>query len=193
MPKVAVVVIDVQEGILAGISRRRPEETERALDACVWRISELLKRARAAKVPVIYVQHEGGVGHRLEPGSAGFPIREEIQPKRGEVIVHKKFCDSFFETSLLDELKKLGAEQLVIAGCMTQYCIDTSTRRAVSVGFDVTLVADGHMCGDTRTLTFDQIIAHHNALLDGFDAGGKSVTVKPAAEIDFANASVATS
>ena len=193
MSRTALVVIDVQEGILAGISRRRPEETEKALDACVWRIAALIERARGANWPVIYVQHDGEPGHRLEPGSAGYPIREEIQPKRGDVVVRKRFCDSFCETSLNDELKKIGAEHLVIAGCMTQYCIDTSVRRAVSVGFDVTLVADGHMCGDTKTLTFEQIIAHHNATLNGFNAGGKEVRVKPAGEIVFASENAAAS
>jgi len=185
-------LIDVQEGILTGISGLREVETEMALDACVWRISELIKSARAAKVPVIYVQHAGGPGHRLEPGSPGYPIREEIQPRRGDLVIRKKFCDSFFKTKLLDELKEIAAEHLVIAGCMTQYCVDTSVRRSVSLGFDVTLVSDGHMTADANGLSFEQIIAHHNALLDEFDAGEKMVRVKRAAEIDFANATVAT-
>src|SRR5581483_208117 len=97
MSKTAVVVIDVQEGILAGIAGHREAEAERALDAMVWRIHDLLRRARAAGAPVIYVQHEGGVGHRLEPGVAGYPIREEIAMKRGDLLIHKKFCDSFYE------------------------------------------------------------------------------------------------
>ncbi len=192
MPKTAVVVIDVQEGILTGISGRREAETEQALDACVWRIADVVQRAREAKVPVIYVQHEGGVGHRLEPGTAGYPIREEIQPKRADLVIGKKYCDSFFETRLSEELQRLGAEHLVIAGCMTQYCIDTSVRRAVSLGFNVTLVADGHMTADSNGLRFEQIIAHHNAILDEFDAGEKMVRVRPSAQIDFLNASVAT-
>jgi nicotinamidase-related amidase len=185
MAKQALVIIDVQEGILTGRAGRRPEETEKALDAMVWRISALLKRARRAGVPVVYVQHEGAPGHRLEPGSAGYPIREEIAARRGEVTVHKRFCDAFFETTLQEELQKLGAEHLVVCGCITQYCIDTSVRRAVSLGFDVTLVADGHMTADSDGLRFEQIIAHHNLLLDGFDAGTHVVNVIPATEIQF--------
>lgn len=185
MSKTALVIIDVQEGILAGIAGRRVEESEKAYDDVVWRIADLLKRARAAQVPVIYVQHEGSVGHRLEPGSAGFPIREEIAPKRGEIVVLKRFCDSFCETNLQSELNKLGAENLLIAGCMTQYCVDTSVRRAVSSGFSVTLVKDGHMTTDSGGLTFEQIISHHNRLLNGLDAGTHVVTVKPTAEIFF--------
>jgi nicotinamidase-related amidase len=185
MAKTALVIIDVQEGILAGIAGTRAGETEQALDAMVWRIAALLKRARAAGVPVIYVQHEGSPGHRLEPGSAGYPIREEIAARRGDVTIHKRFCDAFFETTLQSELQKLGVERLVVAGCMTQFCIDTSARRAVSLGYDVALVADGHMTADSGGLTFEQIIAHHNALLDDFDAGTHGVRVLPAAEIPF--------
>jgi len=46
---------------------------------------------------------------------------------------------------------------------MTQYCVGTSVRRAVSLGYDVTLAEDGHLTADSESLTFDQIIAHHNA------------------------------
>ncbi|HEY3928454.1 MAG TPA: isochorismatase family protein [Candidatus Koribacter sp.] len=187
MSKTAVVVIDVQEGILSGISGARAEEAEKALDAMVWRIHDLLKRARVAQVPVIYVQHEGEIGHRLEPGSAGYPIREEISMKRGDFLIHTKYCDSFHETALQSALEKLAVDHLIICGCMTQYCVDTSVRRAVSLGYNVTLVKDGHMTADFGGLTFQQIIFHHNRLLDGFDAGAHAVKVVEAAEIQFGN------
>jgi hypothetical protein len=49
----------------------------------------------------------------------------------------------------------------------------------------VTLVADAHTTTDTESLTAEQIIAHHNSLLDGFDAGEHSIGVRPANEIEF--------
>lgn len=55
----------------------------------------------------------------------------------------------------------------------------------MSLGYDVTLIADGHMTGDTATFTFSEIIAHHNETLDGFDAGKATVEIRPAAEIEF--------
>jgi len=66
---------------------------------------------------------------------------------------------------------------------MTQYCVGTSVRRAVSLGYDVTLAEDGHLTADSESLTFDQIIAHHKVLLDGFDAGKHSVRVEPFKQI----------
>jgi nicotinamidase-related amidase len=38
---------------------------------------------------------------------------------------------------------------------MTQYCVDTTVRRAVSLGYEVTLVGDGHMTADSDALTFE--------------------------------------
>jgi nicotinamidase-related amidase len=181
----ALVVIDVQRGILdiPGLARKR--EIDQALDQTVFRIGALLERARAARLPVVYVQHDGAPGHRLEPNTTGWPIRTEIAPLPGEPIIHKRACDAFFETRLQEELATRNVKQLVIVGCMTEYCIDTTVRRAVSLGFDVLLAADGHTTADTRDLRFEQIIAHHNALLDGFDAGEHAVRVCASPEISF--------
>ncbi len=181
----ALVVIDVQRGILDIPGLARKKEIDQALDETVLRIRSLADRARRARVPVLYVQHNGGPGHRLEPGTPGWTIREEIAPLPGEPVISKRACDAFFETRLQEELAARKIKQLVIAGCMTQYCIDTSVRRAMSLGFDVLLAADGHATADTPTLRFEQIIAHHNALLDGFDAGEHEVRVVPASDLNF--------
>lgn len=181
----ALIVIDVQRGILDLPQLQRKQETAKALDKTVTRIASLIARARAASVPVIYVLHDGGKGHRLEPNTPGWQLRPEIAPHREEPVIHKRACDAFFETSLEAELSARGIRRPIFAGCMTQYCIDTTVRRAVSLGFDVVLVADGHMTADAGSLRFEQIIAHHNALLDGFDAGEHEVRVMPSSEITF--------
>jgi nicotinamidase-related amidase len=150
-----------------------------ALDDLVGRLARLIERARTASVPVLFVQHDGSAGHRLERDLPGWRIRPELIPARDEPVIHKTACDAFFATTLASELESRKVGKLIVAGCMTQYCVDTSVRRAVSLGYDVTLAADGHLTVDSGALTFDQIIAHHNALLDGFDAGDHSVRVEP--------------
>ncbi|MGO7690285.1 isochorismatase family protein, partial [Rhizobium ruizarguesonis] len=89
-------------------------------------------------------------------------------PRQAEVVVRKKIADSFFETDLGERLGERSVTHLVFGGCMSQFCVDTTVRRAVSLGYDVTLIADGHMTGDTATFTSSEIIAHHNETLDGF-------------------------
>ncbi len=185
MANKAVVVIDVQNAILEIPNIKRPAETRVAFDRLVARIADFLERARSRHVPVLFVQHDGGAGHRLEKGLSGWQIRPELTPTQNEPVIHKTACDSFFKTTLESELTSRRISRLIVMGCMTQYCIDTSVRRAVSLGYDVTLAADGHLTADSELLTFDQIIAHHNALLDGFDAGEHVVRVEPLPRISL--------
>lgn len=182
----ALLIIDVQKAILAGAGTpARQPVLDKALDDLCARLHDVEARARKAGVPVIVVQHNDQGDHRLAKGQPGWELRPEIAPLPGEKLVHKTACDSFFDTDLEEHLKAKGITHLVIGGCMTQYCVDTTTRRAVTMGYDVTLLGDGHMTGDRGALTYDQIIAHHNLLLDGFDAGKHAVTVKKAAEVAF--------
>lgn len=182
----ALLIIDVQNAILRGKSEgSRQTETDSALDAMVGRLAGLQIEAREADTPVILVQHDGPEGHRLARGSEGWEIRSELAPRAGEIVVHKTACDAFYATDLQQRLMQRGIRHLVVGGCMTQFCVDTTCRSAVAHGFDVTLVSDGHMTADMGGLAFDQIIAHHNALLDGFDAGRHAIRVAPAAEIRF--------
>ena len=173
-----LLVIDVQVGIIDGLRAYRGREV-------LGQINSLLAKARAAKMPVIYVQHDGEAGHPLEVGSPGWQIHSAIEPHDEDLIIRKRASDSFFETTLRDELEARGIKNLIVAGCMTEYCVDTTSRRAISMGYDVTLVSDAHTTVDNKLLTAAQIIAHHNALLDGFDAGSHMITVTPADEVNF--------
>lgn len=174
----ALLVIDVQVGIVEGFHAYRGSEV-------IEQINSLLAKARAAKMPIIYVQHDGEAGHPLEVGSEGWQIHPEIKPHPEDLIIRKRASDSFFETTLRRDLEARGIKHLIVTGCMTEYCVDTTARRAVSMGYDVTLVSDAHTTIDNKLLTAAQIIAHHNALLDGFDAGSHAISVKTADEVTF--------
>jgi len=178
----ALIIIDVQNNILLGTDPRGAE-TLAALDAMVHRLAALADRARAQGVPVIHVQHDGAPGHRLEKGSDGWKIRAELGPATGEPVFNKSACDAFLGTGLEAQLRQAGISHLIIGGCMTPYCIDTSVRSAVAHGFDVTLLEDGHMTCDIGALPFEQIIAHHNQILDGFDVGPNMARVRPSADV----------
>ncbi|MGO4117632.1 cysteine hydrolase family protein [Rhizobium ruizarguesonis] len=182
----ALLIIDVQNAILSGkASPERQPDIDAALDETVARLAALQEKARRAGAPIVLVQHDGDSGHRLAVGTPGWALRDEITPRQAEVVVRKKSADSFFETDLAERLGERSVTHLVVGGCMSQFCVDTTVRRAVSLGYDVTLIADGHTTGDTATFTFSEIIAHHNETLDGLDAGKATVEIRPAAEIDF--------
>ncbi len=177
----ALLIVDVQKEV---VDWSRP--TSAGSDEVLARINELLAKARSNGTPVIYIQHDGQEeGHRLTPGLPGWEIHPAIAPADGEKVFHKTACDSFFQTLLQGELERLGITHLVVAGCRTQYCIDTTCRSAVARGYDVTLAKDAHMTVDTETLTAAQIIAHHNETLDELDAGSHMIRVKGSGEITF--------
>ncbi len=175
----ALLVIDVQLGILGGPPAvQQPEQLLQHIEA-------LLTAARAARAPVVFVQHDGPEGHRAAVGAPGWPLHPSLDVREGEAVVHKRECDAFYETELEAVLRGAGADRVVVCGLMTQYCIDTTCRRAYSLGFAVTLAADAHGNAGTAQLTAAQVVAHHNAMLDHFGNQPHALRVRPVAEISF--------
>lgn len=54
----------------------------------------------------------------------------------------------------------------------TEFCVDTTTRRALALGYPVTLVEDAHTSAGNAALTPQQVIAHHNATLTNISSFG---------------------
>ena len=125
-----------------------PELQDRVLS----NITVLLSQARSSGIPVVFIQHDGPKGHPIEAETAAWAIHPSISPLLEEPVIRKKASDSFFETRLAEELQTRMISHLVIAGGMTEYCIDTTCRRAVTLGYDVTLVADAHLTRETPAL-----------------------------------------
>ena len=150
-------------------------------------IMVLLSQARSSGISVLFVQHDGPKGHPLEAETPAWAIHPSISPLSGEPVIRKKASDSFFETALAELAEAAEITHLIIVGGMTEYCVDTTCRRAVTLGYDVTLVADAHLTRDTPVLTAAQIIAHHNLLLNGFAAGIHSIKVIPTDEVSLRN------
>jgi len=103
----------------------------------------------------------------LEPGTPGWPIHPAIAPHEGELVIQKPTLDSFYKTNLESKLKSRGIKKLMIMGIQTDWCVDTTVRRAYSLEYDVTVVEDGHTKVDTEVLKAPQIIAHHNSTFSG--------------------------
>lgn len=170
----AFLIIDTQVGVV---------EHAYAKEQMLENIKTLLTQARERHVPVVYVQHEEPQGYQLEPGTPAWQIHPSISPREGEPIVHKQSPDSFYDTTLQEVLQAQGIKHLIVVGAQSNYCVDTTTRRALSMGYDVTLVSDAHTTDDSDALTAQQIIAHHNATLNGFWAGEHQARVKPTSEV----------
>jgi nicotinamidase-related amidase len=170
----ALVVIDAQIGVIGEAYQH---------DEVLANINLLLDRARKSGTSIIYVQHDGPKGGSLEPGAPQWPIHPAIAPHEGEPVVRKESPDSFHRTRLQEELQARDIKRLVIVGGQTQYCVDTTTRRAVAQGYDVLLASDAHTTEDSDTIPAEKIIAFYNETLNGFWADEHEVKVQPTHEI----------
>ena len=170
--KTALLIVDVQNGVLG--KENQTYEAERLLS----NLEYLIDKARKADVPIIYVQHNAA--GQLEPDSFNWQVNERLAPKEGDIRIQKHHPSSFHDTSLEEELRRREINKLVIGGLQTEWCIDSTVRHAFSLGFDVTVVEDGHSTMDSLILGAEKIVEHHNRIFKGGFAG-----LKVASEIEF--------
>ncbi len=174
----ALLVVDLQIGLIDGFE----DDWQDVLPV----IGGLLSRAREAGSPVALIQHCGAAAaHPLHPDRPGWALHPMASARPGDLLVSKRSSDAFNGTGLHRLLQRAGVTRLVIVGAQTEYCVDTTARRAVSLGYDVELVADGHTTSENGLLGREQIIEHHNRTLAMLATDGVTLRVRPAAEIEF--------
>jgi nicotinamidase-related amidase len=96
-----------------------------------------------------------------------------VQPAAGERVITKHLPGSFTGTPLEGALRERGIERLIVAGFMTQMCVDTTTREAAHRGFKVTVLADATAAMEVRApdgevIPHDQVHRTHLGSLSGF-------------------------
>ena len=140
MSKPVLVVIDIQNDYFPGgaFPLWNPEQalaaTEKAISA-----------ARSKDMPVVFVQHvAAGPSPFFVPDTEGVKLHERVRAAVGDSpVVTKQQADAFEGTTLHDTLQRLGADELIVCGMMTQNCV---THTAISRRADdyrkVTVLSD---------------------------------------------------
>lgn len=159
--KTALLIIDVQVALFSCENLKLHNE-EKVLD----HIEALLHQARKAKMPIVYIQHTEKSGD-FKRGANTWQLHPRLSPKNGEAVIEKTTWDAFHNTGLHKHLQDEGIQHLIIAGMQTEFCLDTSCRRAYSMGYRNTLIKDAHTTFDSGVLKGSQIIDHHNSVLGG--------------------------
>ncbi len=179
-PNTALLVIDVQNGVVEGTHER---------DTVVANVSGLVEKARRERVPVVWVQH---ADEQLARGSDDWRIVPELTPGNAEPLVEKNYGDSFEDTTLETVLAGLGVGRLVVVGAQTDECIRSTLHGAFVRGYDATLVSDAHTTEDQTAWgapTPEQVIAHTNLYWTNHRAPGRTAGTVETKDVDFGGTS----
>lgn len=157
-PKTALIVIDLQQGIVALAAAQ-------GVEAVVKNARILADAFRARDLPVVLVNVADSAPGRTERPRLSAPFPEgwtdlvpEIGQQPSDIAVTKRTWGAFASTTLEQQLKGLGVTQVVVVGVATGTGVEATARQAYEAGFNVTLAIDAMT--DLRPEAHDYSIAN---------------------------------
>jgi len=141
-PKTALVVIDLQKGIVA-------RQAAHPMDQVLKRAALLAEAFRRHGLPVVLVNVAGGAPGRAEQqvSLGALPpdwteLAPELNAQPQDHRVTKRTWGAYTNTDLDSFLKSSGVTQIVLAGVATSIGVESTARFAQELGFNVTLAID---------------------------------------------------
>jgi ureidoacrylate peracid hydrolase len=166
LPRTAVLVIDMQNdfGSAGGMFDRAGIDIT-GIQQAVAPTRRVLDGARQAGLPIVHVRMahppdlvnagptdsphrrkhvpmQLGDGRVLVEGTWNTRILPELEPQAGEPVVTKHRYSGFFETELDDTLRSLGARFLIVTGCTTSICVESTVRDAMFRDYSCLVLED---------------------------------------------------
>ncbi|KAJ3320511.1 hypothetical protein HDV06_005240 [Boothiomyces sp. JEL0866] len=154
------------------------------------RISAFAGKARKQGLPVIFLrEEETAPGAQFAKNTYDWEFTNELMPDAEDIIIAGEAYDTFHETPLLGYLNKIQCNHIYVCGALSEFCIESSIRRAPTLGFNVTLVGDCHTTEDNGVLSPEMTIKYVNHVNNGYSVVTKGVeyqiVVENAAEVTF--------
>ncbi|PLX98623.1 MAG: nicotinamidase [Desulfuromonas sp.] len=170
----AILVVDMlNDFVLSGAPLEVPHNRE-ILPA----LADRVEQARQQGTPVVYVcdahaeddsefEKMGWPPHAVA-GTRGAEIVSELAPQEGDRIVRKKTYSAFYQTELEEVLKEIGAEALIITGCVSNICIMSAVADAALRGYRVTVPVDSvaSINKDDGEFAFRQMASVYGAVVE---------------------------
>jgi nicotinamidase-related amidase len=169
-PKPALVVIDLQKGIVSS-------HTGPAVDDVVKQAASLATSFRRHGLPVVLVNVTGRAPGRTEAGwSAGASVPppgwadliDELDTQPDDHLITKRRRSAFHDTGLDTRLRDLGVTQVILAGLSTSGGVESTARSASDYGYHVVLATDA--------MTDTDAAAHANSIERIFPKLGETAT-----------------
>ncbi len=181
-----------EQGVVAALEKLYPGSTAyyaARLDTVVPAIRRLLDYARAGGLEIIHLvvgsdyqdlrdfnarmrawildlQERAGMADFYWTQSPTYRILEPLAPAEGETVFRKRSFGAFNSTNFENLLREMGIDTLLVTGCVTNYCVETTVRDAADRGFSCVVV-------DEAVAGFSQ--DSHDATLASFRGGFAAV------------------
>jgi nicotinamidase-related amidase len=167
-PKIALILIDLQKGIMAYPTAHPAVEV-------VQHAGALADAFRRHDLPVVLANVMGGAPGRTEQAHARREVPAdwadlvpELNQQPEDHTVTKRTWGAFSNTDLTEYLRKLGVTQVVVAGIATSIGVESTARQAHELGFNVALAVDA--------MTDKSPEAHNNSIIRIFPRLGETGT-----------------
>ncbi len=173
----ALLIIDMQKGSFT------PETPRFDTVGVVNRINELADLFRSASLPVIYIQHDGTGTGEFEKHAVDWELLDALKVETSDILIDKYANDVFYRSALQSKLETVNATELLITGCATDFCVESTVQSALTKDFDITIVSDGHTTGERPHLKAEKVIEHYNWVWQNMIPTKGSIQVKSFAAI----------
>ncbi len=176
--KMALLIVDVQNGVIASAYNK---------DKVVENINIMISKARASKVPIIWVQHSD---NELIKNTKEWEINPRLEQSTDDYYIEKGFNSSFEKTNLDELIKQLGVNKIILMGAASNWCIRATAYASLERGYDLCLIGDAHTTesldfGDGVVIEAKDIILELNTTIQWVEYPDRSNETKTANEFEF--------
>lgn len=152
----ALLIIDMQKGSFT------PKTPRFDTDGVIKRMNELAELLRELNHVIIYIQHDGTGTGEFEKNTSEWELLDSLKVEPFDILIDKYANDVFYNSELQSKLVELNATELLITGCATDFCVESTIQSALTKDYNITVVSDGHTTGERPHLTAEKVIEHYN-------------------------------
>ncbi len=143
--EIALLIVDV----INDLDFPEAKQLARFIPALADKIARLKRRARVAKVPVIYVNDNFGrwrsdfraLIEHCHKGKTR-PLIEQLYPEQADYFVLKPKHSGFFSSTLETLLRYLGVRRLIITGIAGNFCVLFTANDAYMRDYELSIPSD---------------------------------------------------
>lgn len=176
--RMGLLVVDVQNGVIQSFYKK---------EQVVENIRLMLSKARAASVPIIWVQHSS---EELIKDTNEWKIEASLTPGMDDYFIEKFFNSAYERTTLNALIKQLDLSKIVLVGAATNWCIRATVYATLERGYDLCLISDAHTTesldyGNGHVIEAKDIILELNTTVKWLEYPDRVNEIKSAEAFEF--------